>query len=104
MPFLSDLIVGFLGLEALLRVEVEDVKGYQVQYSTSKKFKKAKKVNIKKSSTTKLTVKKLKKKKKYYVRMRSYKMVNGKKVYSSWSKKQNSYNLSALWYSIQLLP
>ena len=24
MPFLSDLIVGFLGLEALLRVEVED--------------------------------------------------------------------------------
>ena len=45
-----------------------------------------KKVNIKKSSTTKLTVKKLKKKKKYYVRMRSYKMVNGKKVYSSWSK------------------
>ena len=65
---------------------IKDVKGYQVQYSTSKKFKKAKKVNIKKSSTTKLTVKKLKKKKKYYVRMRSYKMVNGKKVYSSWSK------------------
>ena len=24
MPFLSDLIVGFLGLEALLRVEVDD--------------------------------------------------------------------------------
>lgn len=66
--------------------KIKDVKGYQVQYSTSKKFKKAKKVNIKKSSTTKLTVKKLKKKKKYYVRMRSYKMVNGKKVYSSWSK------------------
>ena len=66
--------------------KIKDVKGYQVQYSTSKKFKKAKKVNIKKSSATKLTVKKLKKKKKYYVRMRSYKMVNGKKVYSSWSK------------------
>jgi uncharacterized protein YkwD len=66
--------------------KIKDVKGYQVQYSTSKKFKKAKKINIKKSSTTKLTVKKLKKKKKYYVRMRSYKMVNGKKVYSSWSK------------------
>lgn len=66
--------------------KIKDVKGYQIQYSTSKKFKKAKKVNIKKSSTTKLTVKKLKKKKKYYVRMRSYKMVNGKKVYSSWSK------------------
>lgn len=66
--------------------KLKDVKGYQVQYSTSKKFKKAKKVNIKKSSTTKLTVKKLRKKQKYYVRMRSYKVVNGKKVYSSWSK------------------
>ena len=59
-----------------------------MQYSTSKKYKKAKKVNIKKSSTTKLTVKKLKKKKKYYVRMRSYKMVNGKKVYAGWSQRK----------------
>ena len=66
--------------------KIKDVKGYQIQYSTSKKFKKAKKVNIKKSSVTKLTVKKLRKKQKYYVRMRSYKVVNGKKVYSSWSK------------------
>ncbi len=62
--------------------KIKDVKGYQVQYSTSKKFKKAKKVNIKKSSTTKLTVKKLKKKKKYYVRIRTYK----EKKYSKWSK------------------
>lgn len=66
--------------------KIKDVKGYQVQYSTNKKFKSAKKVNIKKSSTTKLTVKKLKAKKKYYVRMRSYKVVNGKKIYSSWTK------------------
>ena len=61
--------------------------GYQVQVATNKKFKKNKKtVTIKKQKTTKTTVKKLKAKKKYYVRMRTYKIVNGKKVYSAWSK------------------
>ena len=67
--------------------KVSGVKGYQVQVATDKKFKKNKKtVNIKKQKTTKTTVKKLKSKKKYYVRVRTYKIVNGKKVYSSWSK------------------
>ena len=67
--------------------KVGGVKGYQVQVATDKKFKKNKKtVNIKKQKTTKTTVKKLKAKKKYYVRMRTYKTVNGKKVYSAWSK------------------
>ena len=40
----------------------------------------------KEAKTTKNKVKKLKAKKKYYVRVRTYKTVNGKKVYSSWSK------------------
>ena len=67
--------------------KVGGVKGYQIQVATDKKFKKNKKtVNIKKQKTTKTTVKKLKAKKKYYVRIRTYKIVNGKKVYSSWSK------------------
>ena len=67
--------------------KVRGVKGYQIQVATDKKFKKNKKtVTIKKQKTTKTTVKKLKAKKKYYVRVRTYKIVNGKKVYSSWSK------------------
>ena len=67
--------------------KVGGVKGYQIQVATDKKFKKNKKtVTIKKQKTTKTTVKKLKAKKKYYVRIRTYKTVNGKKVYSSWSK------------------
>ena len=67
--------------------KVRGVKGYQVQVATDKKFKKNKKtVTIKKQKTTKTTVKKLKAKKKYYVRVRTYIIVNGKKVYSSWSK------------------
>ena len=67
--------------------KVSGVKGYQVQVATDKKFKKNKKTaTVKKQKTTKVTIKKLKAKKKYYVRIRTYKTVNGKKVYSAWSK------------------
>lgn len=67
--------------------KVSGVKGYQIQYSSDKKFKKNNKsVTVTKQKTTKATVKKLKSKKKYYVRVRTYKTVSGKKIYSSWSK------------------
>lgn len=67
-----------------------NVTGYELQYSTDKSFKKSvKKVNIKKNKTIKKTVKGLKKGKKYYVRIRSYKTVSGKKIYSSWSSKKS---------------
>ncbi len=60
--------------------------GYEIQYSTSKNFKKAKSVKIKKASLTKKTISKLKKKKTYYIRMRAYKKVSGVTYYSEWSK------------------
>ena len=65
-----------------------NAKGYQVKYSTSKKFTKktSKTVTVKKATTTSKTVKELKKNKTYFVKVRSYKTVNGKKVYSDWSK------------------
>lgn len=67
--------------------KISGVKGYQIQYSSDKKFKKNNKsVTVTKQKSTKATVKKLKSKKKYYVRVRTYKTVNGKKIYSSWSK------------------
>ena len=62
------------------------INGYQLQYSTSQKFKKAKKIVIKNAKITTKTIKKLKAKKKYYVRIRTYITVNGKKHYSKWSK------------------
>lgn len=67
--------------------KVSNAKGYQVKYSTSKKFTKktSKTATVKKATTTSKTVKDLKKKKTYYVKVRSYKTVNGKKVYSDWS-------------------
>ncbi len=64
--------------------------GYEVQYCLKKNFKSGvKKKEIKKPSTTSVTVTKLSKGKKYYVRIRAYKTakVNGKttKLYGSWS-------------------
>lgn len=65
-----------------------DVSGYQIQYSTNKKFRKkgTKIKTVKKPSAVKVTIKKLKAGKKYYVRIRTYKTVNGKDYYSGWSK------------------
>ncbi|MGN0532963.1 MAG: fibronectin type III domain-containing protein, partial [Eubacterium sp.] len=60
--------------------------GYQIQYSTSSKFSKAKTVTVGKNSTTSKTVSKLSGKKKYYVRIRTYKTVGSTKYYSAWSK------------------
>ena len=64
--------------------------GYQVQYSTSSKFKSAKTVTIGKNKTTSKSVGKLSAKKRYFVRVRTYKTVKiaGKsvKLYSGWSK------------------
>lgn len=64
------------------------ITGYQVQYAASKQFtaKTAATKTIRKASVKKLTVKKLKSGKTYYVRLRTYKTVNGKAYYSSWSK------------------
>lgn len=66
------------------------VKGYMIQYSTSKNFKGAKTVTIKKSSATSTTIKSLKKGKKYYVRVRSYITVDRKNVYSDYSASKNA--------------
>lgn len=65
--------------------------GYQIQYSTSKKFAKGNKTKtISKNKTTSYTIKKLKKKKTYYVRIRTYKKVSGKTYYSEWSSVKKS--------------
>ena len=60
--------------------------GYQIQYSTSKSFKNVKKKIIKGKDSTSYKLTKLKSKKIYYVRVRTYKNVDGKKYYSFWSE------------------
>ncbi len=61
--------------------------GYQIQYSTSKKFSKKTTFNSKKTSAT---TKKLKKGKRYYVRVRAYIKTGKKKYYSKWSTVKRS--------------
>lgn len=65
--------------------KVAGVSAYQVQIATNKKFSKNKKTFKVSKKSTKVKIKKLKAKKVYYLRVRSYKKVNGKKVYSKWS-------------------
>lgn len=62
------------------------VTGYIIQYSTDKNFKKnVKKITVSKNKTTSTQIKKLKSKKTYYVRVATYKKVQGKKYISKYS-------------------
>lgn len=69
----------------------EKVKGYQIVYSTNKKFRKnvkKKNVSYKKFKKLKKTykIKNLKSGKAYYVKVRAYKKVNGIKIYGKFKK------------------
>ena len=66
--------------------KISGAAGYQLQYSTSKKFSKSKTVKISGTAKNKQTIKSLSSQKTYYVRIRAYKTVNGKKWYGAWSK------------------
>ena len=72
--------------------------GYQIYYGQTSRFKKAKTVTISKGKSTKAVIKRLQKKKMYllqlnifrekktyYVRIRAYQTVSGKRSYSVWS-------------------
>lgn len=61
------------------------VKGYQIKYSTSKKFV-AKKTKTVITSKATVTVKKINVKKTYYVKVRAYKLIDGKVTYGAYSK------------------
>ena len=64
--------------------KVSGATGYEVLSATNNKFTKGKKtVTVKKN---KVTLKKLKPKKKYFVKVRAYKLANGRKYFGKWSK------------------
>ena len=62
------------------------VGGYQVSYSLKSDFSDETKKNVKGASKKSLVLKNLQSSKIYYVRVRTYKGVNGKYYYSDWSK------------------
>lgn len=67
------------------------VEGFQICYSTNKKFKGAKKTNVSRSrayynyKAYYKVIGKLKKNKKYYVKVRAYGYADGKKIYGAYS-------------------
>ena len=73
------------GVKAVWKKAKVKVSGYQIQYSVSKKFKKAKTVTIKRKKASTFNIKKLKRGKKYFVRVRYFEISNGIKNYSLWS-------------------
>ncbi len=72
-------------LSVVINKKSTQVTGYQIQYSTSKKFNSAKTKNISSYKTTKVTLSGLSAKKTYYVRVRTYKKVGSTVYYSGWS-------------------
>ncbi len=65
----------------------KEADGYVLEYSTDAHFKKqVQKRVIKKNSTTRTTLKKLKAGKKYYLRVKAYTTIGGKKSYGAVSK------------------
>lgn len=66
------------------------ISGYQIQYSRDKSFSNGmdEKKKVKSYKTTSKTYKTTFRKDKYYVRIRTYKNIDGKPVYSKWSAKK----------------
>lgn len=65
--------------------KVGGASGYQVMWSTYKNFSKNYKTKSVKAKYSSKTVTAAQSKRTYYVRVRAYKTINGKKVYSQWS-------------------
>jgi len=79
-------------------VKASQIDGYEIQYSTDKKFRKENinRVFVNQSNAVKKNIKAAKTENKYYVRIRSYKVVSkdGKteRLYSKWSEKKTVKN------------
>ena len=87
---LTSVTAGKQKFTAKWKKQATQTTGYQIQYSTSKTFASGNKtVTVKSAKTTGKTIKNLKSKKTYYVRIRTYKKVDGKTYYSAWSAKKS---------------
>lgn len=75
------------GVKVTLSKKVTNAGGYQIQYSKKKTMKSAKTTTMKKTAKYK-KVTKLTAKTRYYVRVRAYKVIAGKKQYGKWSTKK----------------
>lgn len=74
------------GLRAEWKKARGGVTGYQIKYSKKKNFSSGNRIaTIKKAATTSKKITRLQDNKTYYLKIRTYKVVNNKRYYSSWS-------------------
>ena len=86
-PVIKKVKAGKKKVSVSWKKSAQSITGYQIQYSTSASFKKGKKtITVPGKKKQSRTIKKLKTKKKYYIRIRTYQVINGKKTISKWSK------------------
>ena len=71
------------GTAVLKWKKLKQVNGYEIQFSTDKKFRT---FNTVKTGKVSVTLKKLTSKRIYYVRVRGYRNVKGGRIYGAWSK------------------
>lgn len=83
---IKKLTAGSKSFKATWSKKTTQTTGYQIQYSLKKDFSSGNKTaTVSSNATTSKTIKSLKGGKTYYVRIRTYKTVDGKKYYSGWS-------------------
>ena len=83
---ISRLSAGKKSLTVKWKKQTNQTSGYQIQCSTSKSFKNnTKTITVKSRNKASRTIMGLKAKTGYYVRIRTYKVVDGKQYNSSWS-------------------
>lgn len=65
--------------------KISKAEGYVVYYSTDRAMMGSKKITLKKKSSVRKTIDGLKSKKRYYIRVKAFKTVDGKRVYGQYS-------------------
>ncbi|PHU38057.1 InlB B-repeat-containing protein, partial [Agathobacter ruminis] len=94
-PALSKVKAIEKGLSITWKKTATQLTGYQIQIATDKSFKKNSKVyTISGKNSTSKKITKLKKNTKYYIRIRTYKTVGGKKYYSGWKTYSKAVRVS----------
>lgn len=84
---LSSVKAGSNSFTAKWKKQTSKTSGYQIRYSLYEGMYSAKTVTINSNKTTSKKISKLQENTAYYVQVRTYKTVGGKKYYSSWSGK-----------------
>lgn len=83
--YITSLKKGKKNITLKIKKQKSQTTGYQITYSQNKNFKNSKTIKLK-NTKNKKTIKKLKSKKRYYIKVRTYKITQGKTYYSTWSK------------------